>query len=65
MKVAVFWYVGPRRLVEVFQCFRGAYCLHHQGESSIKLPIGTASFGCRCPYFPSVSADYFYNRCHK
>jgi hypothetical protein len=28
--MTVFWYVAPRNLVEVYQCFRGAHCLHHQ-----------------------------------
>jgi hypothetical protein len=32
MKMAVFWVVVPCSLVEVYQYFRGAYCLHHQGS---------------------------------
>jgi hypothetical protein len=32
--MAVFWVVEPRSLVEVYQCFRGPCCLHHQGDSS-------------------------------
>jgi hypothetical protein len=31
-KVAVFWVVALCGLVQVFQCFRGLYCLHHQGS---------------------------------
>jgi hypothetical protein len=31
MKMAVFWVVAPCGLVEVYQHFRGACCLHHQG----------------------------------
>jgi uncharacterized membrane protein YesL len=31
MKMAVFWVVAPYNLVEVYRCFRGASCLHHQG----------------------------------
>jgi hypothetical protein len=31
MKMAVFWVVAPCSLVEVYQCFRGPCCLHHQG----------------------------------
>jgi hypothetical protein len=34
MKMAVFWVVAPCRLVEVYQCFRGACCLHHQGDEN-------------------------------
>jgi hypothetical protein len=30
--MAVFWVVMPCRLVWVYQCFRGLYCLHHQGD---------------------------------
>jgi hypothetical protein len=32
ISMAVFWVVAPCRLVEVYQCFRGACCLHHQGD---------------------------------
>jgi hypothetical protein len=32
MKMAVFWVVAPYSLVEVYQRFRGACCLHHQGD---------------------------------
>jgi hypothetical protein len=31
--VAVVWFVAPCSLVEVYRCFRGACCLHHQGDS--------------------------------
>jgi hypothetical protein len=30
--MAVFWVVSPCRLVEVYWRFRGALCLHHQGD---------------------------------
>jgi hypothetical protein len=30
-EMAVFWVVAPCSLVEVYQRFRGSYCLHHQG----------------------------------
>jgi hypothetical protein len=32
MKSAVFWVVAPCSLVEVYRRFRGACCLHHQGD---------------------------------
>jgi hypothetical protein len=32
MKMAVFWVVAPRRLVWVYQPFRGLYCFHQQGH---------------------------------
>jgi hypothetical protein len=32
MKMIVFWVVAPCSLVEVYQLFRGACCLHHQGN---------------------------------
>jgi uncharacterized protein (UPF0254 family) len=31
-EMAVFWVVAPSTLVEVYQCFRGPSCLHHQGR---------------------------------
>jgi hypothetical protein len=37
-KMAVFWVVAPCSLVEVYQRFRGPWCLHHQGD------IATAIF---------------------
>jgi hypothetical protein len=30
MKMALFWDVAPRSLVDINRHFRGAYCLHHQ-----------------------------------
>jgi hypothetical protein len=32
MKMAFFWVVAPCSLVEVYQRFRGACFLHHQGD---------------------------------
>jgi hypothetical protein len=40
-KMAVFWFVAPCSLVEVYRRFRGAYCLHH--ECSIALMMEAAS----------------------
>jgi hypothetical protein len=31
-KMAVFWFVAPCSLVEVYQRFRGPCCLHRQGD---------------------------------
>jgi hypothetical protein len=33
MKMTAFWDVAPCDLVEIDQRFRGAYCLHHQGDA--------------------------------
>jgi hypothetical protein len=33
--MAVFWDVAPCSLVDIDRCFRGAYCLHYQGVSSL------------------------------
>jgi hypothetical protein len=30
MKMTVFWDVAVCNFIEVGQCFRGVYCLHHQ-----------------------------------
>jgi hypothetical protein len=38
-KMAVFWVVAPCSLVEVYQRFRGPYCLHHQDDES---PVSTS-----------------------
>jgi hypothetical protein len=32
MKMAVFWVVAPYSLVGDYHCFRGTYCIHHQGS---------------------------------
>jgi hypothetical protein len=32
MKMAIFWAVAPRRLLEVYRRFRGACCLHQGDE---------------------------------
>jgi hypothetical protein len=32
IKMSVFWIVAPCILVEVFRRFKGACCLHHQGD---------------------------------
>jgi hypothetical protein len=36
MKTNVFWDVAPCSLVESDRCFRGAYCLHRQGNEWAK-----------------------------
>jgi hypothetical protein len=35
--MAVFWVVAPCSMIEVYRCFRGACCLHHQGETYTRL----------------------------
>jgi hypothetical protein len=32
VKMTVLWDIAPCSLVEVYRRFRGAYCLHHQGD---------------------------------
>jgi hypothetical protein len=31
-KITAYWNIAPCSLVEVDRRFRGAYCLHHQGD---------------------------------
>jgi hypothetical protein len=31
-KMVVFWVVALCRLVQIYQSFRGPFCLHHQGN---------------------------------
>jgi hypothetical protein len=38
LKMAVFWVVAPCSLVEVYQRFRGACCLYHQGDYTAQQP---------------------------
>jgi hypothetical protein len=35
-EMAVFWVVAPCSLAEVYRRFRGACCLHHQDDVSMK-----------------------------
>jgi hypothetical protein len=46
-KMAVFWVVVPCSLVEVYRRFRGACCLHRQGDEG-STSQKTAIFSCRC-----------------
>jgi hypothetical protein len=32
LKMPAFWVVAPCSLVDVYQPFRGTYCLHNQGD---------------------------------
>jgi hypothetical protein len=32
MKMAVFWDVAPCSSVQIYRCYRGACCFHHQGD---------------------------------
>jgi hypothetical protein len=38
VKMAVSWAVAPCSLVEDYQCFEGACCLHHQGDYTAQQP---------------------------
>jgi hypothetical protein len=37
--MAIFWFVVPCSLVEAYQHFRGAFCLHHQNTATQKTAI--------------------------
>jgi hypothetical protein len=41
MKMTVFWFAAPRSLVEIYRLFRGACCLHHQGDHPTRLHCAT------------------------
>jgi hypothetical protein len=34
MNLTIFWNVAPYSIVDIYQCLRGAYCLHHQDDKS-------------------------------
>jgi hypothetical protein len=36
MQMTVFWVVVPCSLVKVYRRFRGACCLHHQGDRHLE-----------------------------
>jgi hypothetical protein len=36
MKMAVFWVVALCSLIEVYQRFRGTFCLHYQGDECLR-----------------------------
>jgi hypothetical protein len=38
----VFWDVAPCHLVEVYRHFRGAFCLHHQGDRISEMSVTSA-----------------------
>jgi hypothetical protein len=43
-KMTPFCDIAPCSLVEVDQRFRGAYCLHHQGDDSLTLMLLAVSY---------------------
>jgi hypothetical protein len=49
METTVFWDIEPCSLAEFYGRFRGAYCLHHQGDESSTLPDYTAQQPRRQP----------------
>jgi hypothetical protein len=50
MKFRVFWDVLPCSQVDVYRRFRGAYCLHHQGdEQAARERIGCIAVQVDCP----------------
>jgi hypothetical protein len=40
--MTLFWYVAPCSLEEIDRHFRGAYCLHHQGELLMMEAVSTS-----------------------
>jgi hypothetical protein len=42
IKMNDFWDIAPWSLVEVYQHFRGAYCLYHLGNDTLKISQKTA-----------------------
>jgi hypothetical protein len=40
MKIIAFWDTAPFSLIEVNGRFRGAYCLHRQGDLSFDVRFG-------------------------
>jgi hypothetical protein len=44
MQMTVFWDVEPCSLVQVYRRFRGACCLHHQGDEAASTPEMAVNF---------------------
>jgi hypothetical protein len=64
VKISVFWDVAPCSLAEVYRCFRGACCLHHQVYNPpddrgmmTKFLLGTV-------YRPCISRTVTVQRCY-
>jgi len=58
MKMRAFWDIAPCSLAGVYHCFRGAYCLHHQGDNFIVLHKVKSSL---CPH----NRFKLWTQCHR
>jgi hypothetical protein len=58
MKMAVFWVVAPYSLVQVYQRFRGPFCLHHQGDAPMMEVFTRPRHNDRCDRVVSNLASH-------
>jgi hypothetical protein len=57
VKIAVFWVIVLCSLVEVYQRFGGACCLHHQDNELITLMMEAESTS-------ETSVNFYHTTCH-
>jgi hypothetical protein len=64
MNMTVFRDVAPCSLVETYQRFRGAYCLDHQSDGSLKaVSRSETSVKCYQTTRPNISEDWLSSGC--
>jgi hypothetical protein len=51
--MTAFWYVAPCSLAEIYQCFRGAYCVNHHGDDE-----GSKHFSNADKFLPDYMAQH-------
>jgi hypothetical protein len=57
--MTVFWNVAPFSMVEVYEHFRGACCLHHQGDDDLLTALMT-----RASSTSEMSVNYYQTTWH-
>jgi hypothetical protein len=57
--MSIFWDVAPCSLVEIDRRFRGAYCLHHQGDVGPHTHSRILPHSLECVEMFIISLPYF------
>lgn len=58
IKMVVFWNDAPRALVDIDQCFKGAYCLHDRSETIALMMEVIRSSEMFCEYLPCYTVKH-------
>jgi hypothetical protein len=64
MKMTAFWNMVPCSLVDVEQCFRGVYCLYHQGDESLIALMMEAVCTSEMLLYSDTTQCYVPESCH-